>query len=103
MFAHSDRLPTSTPLPTGAITPQPWGLSRMAPYPTSAPSYARAELDPATQTATYYDLTGALMEMPGHGTSTGTNPPTGTGNPSDGNQPGGSGNGDADTGNDTDQ
>ncbi|MGW5211680.1 hypothetical protein ACWEQO_10825 [Streptomyces sp. NPDC004051] len=40
---------------------------------------------------------------PGHGTSTGTRPATNTGNPSDRSRPGGSGGGDQDSGNDTDQ
>jgi putative ATP-grasp target RiPP len=75
----------------------------MAPYPAFAPGYARTELDPATQTARYIDAEGRAMEMPGHGTSTGTNPPTNTGNPSDDAGPGGSGGGDQDTGNDSDQ
>ncbi|MEV0300765.1 putative ATP-grasp-modified RiPP [Streptomyces prasinus] len=71
MFAHSDRLPTGTPLPDGISTPAPWGLRRMAPYPALAPSYARVELDPVTQTGRYFDAAGQAMEMPGHGTSTG--------------------------------
>ncbi|ADI10702.1 hypothetical protein SBI_07582 [Streptomyces bingchenggensis BCW-1] len=103
MFAHSDRFPTGTPLPSGTVSPEPWGLRRMAPYPAFAPGYARTELDPVTQTARYFDAHGQVMEMPGHGTSTGTNPPTNTGNPSDGAGPGGSGGGDQDTGNDNDQ
>lgn len=103
MFAHSDRLPTGTPLPSGASTPVPWGLRRMVPYPAFAPGYARTELDPATQTARYFDADGQVLEMGKHGTSTGTNPPTNTGNPSDGQGGGGSGGGDQDTGNDSDQ
>lgn len=103
MFAHSDRVPTGTPLPSGAFTPAPWGLRRMAPYPAFAPGYTRTELDPVTQTARYFDAAGQPVMMPGHGTSTGTNPPTNTGNPSDGSGPGGSGGGDQDTGNDNDQ
>lgn len=99
MFVHSDRLPTGSPLPNGIPTPAPWGLRRMAPYPAIAPTYGRVELDPITQAGRYYDHTGAIMEMPGHGTSTGTNPATNTGNPSDGQ----SGGGDQDTGNDGDQ
>ncbi|MFC4610089.1 putative ATP-grasp-modified RiPP [Streptomyces maoxianensis] len=75
----------------------------MAPYPAMAPPYARADIDPATQTALYFDTNGHVMEMPGHGTSTGTNPATNTGNPSDGSSGGGSGGGDQDTGNDSDQ
>lgn len=97
MFKHSDRLPTGTALPSGAITPAPWGVRRMAPYPAMAPSYARAELDPTTQTTRYFDAGGGVLEMPGHGTSTGTNPATGT-------SPDGNGSTqDSDTGNDTDQ
>jgi putative ATP-grasp target RiPP len=69
----------------------------MAPYPTTAPEYARAELDPATQTAVFYDAADQVMEMPGHGTSTGTNPSTGTS--PDGN----GGTQDTDTGSDNDQ
>lgn len=103
MFVHSDRLPTGSPLPTGAYTPAPWGLRRMAPYPAFAPGYARAELDPATQTTRYFDTLGQPVMTPGHGTSSGTNPSTNTGNPSDGSSGGGSGGGDSDTGNDTDQ
>ncbi|MFB7271783.1 putative ATP-grasp-modified RiPP [Streptomyces sp. NPDC056244] len=103
MFNHSDRLPTSSPLPQGHATPVPWGLRRMAPYPAMAPGYARAEIDPTSQTARYFDRDGQGMEMPAHGTSTGTNPATNTGNPSDGSGPGGSGGGDQDTGNDSDQ
>ncbi|MBB5110112.1 putative ATP-grasp target RiPP [Streptomyces spectabilis] len=75
----------------------------MAPYPAYVPGYARTELDPATQTALYYDTAGQPVMMPGHGTSTGTNPPTNTGNPSDGAGGGGDGGGDQDTGNDSDQ
>lgn len=78
MFVHTDRLPTGPALPQGVITPAPWGVSRMAPYPTMAPSYATATLDKTTQTARFLDRTGNVMEMPGHGTSTGTAPSTGT-------------------------
>ncbi|MCQ8829098.1 putative ATP-grasp-modified RiPP [Streptomyces malaysiensis] len=103
MFVHSDRLPNGSPLPSGHFTRAPWGLQRMAPYPEFTPGYARTELDPATQTARYFDGSGQPVMMPGHGTSTGTNPPTNTGNPSDGSSGGGSGGGDQDTGNDGDQ
>ncbi|MEU8516989.1 putative ATP-grasp-modified RiPP [Kitasatospora sp. NPDC048722] len=103
MFVHSDRLLTGSPLPTGVRTAVPWGVRRMAPYPAFSPGYARVEIDPSTQAGRYFDATGAVMEMPGHGTSTGTNPPTNTGNPSDGSGGGGAGGGDQDTGNDGDQ
>ncbi|MCQ4043870.1 putative ATP-grasp-modified RiPP [Streptantibioticus rubrisoli] len=104
MFNYSDRFPTGTPLPQGHVTPAPWGLRHIAPYPgAAAPQYARVELDADTQTARYYNTDGTLAMAPGHGTSSGTNPSTGTGNPSDGSGPGGGGGGDVDTGNDTDQ
>ncbi|MER5918523.1 putative ATP-grasp-modified RiPP, partial [Streptomyces sp. NPDC001982] len=75
---HADRLPTSPALPQAVITPTPWGVGRMAPYPTMAPAYATATLDPDTQTTVFCDGSGQVMEMPGHGTSTGTSPSTGT-------------------------
>jgi putative ATP-grasp target RiPP len=79
------------------------GTAAHDPLPGHGPSYAHVELDPATQTGRYLDTTGQPMMMPGHGTSTGTNPATNTGNPSDGSGGGGSGGGDQDTGNDSDQ
>lgn len=97
MFAHSDRLPTGTPLPSGSRPLAPWGVSRMAPYPTMAPDYARAEIDPVTQAAVFFDAGGQVLEMPAHGTSTGTAPSTGT-------SPDGNGSTqDSDTGSDNDQ
>ncbi|WP_405447930.1 putative ATP-grasp-modified RiPP [Streptomyces erythrochromogenes] len=103
MFRHADRLPSGDSLPMGHMTPVPWGVQRMAPYPAMAPEYQRVEIDAQTQTARYYGPEGRPMMMPGHGTSTGTNPATNTGNPSDGSSGGGSGGGDQDTGNDSDQ
>ncbi|WP_369395125.1 putative ATP-grasp-modified RiPP [Streptomyces sp. CG1] len=98
MFVHSDRFPTETPRPSGTRTPAPWGVSRMAPYPTTAPGYALAALDPSTQVAVFFDADGHVLEMPGHGTSTGTTPSTGTS--PDGQ---GQGNTDSDQGSDGDQ
>lgn len=98
MFVHSGRLPTSTAVPQGTITPTPWGVGRMAPYPTMAPEYATARLDAASQTAVFFDAAGQVMEMPGHGTGTGTSPSTGT-SPDGQNQ----GATDTDTGSDGDQ
>ncbi|WUA43178.1 putative ATP-grasp-modified RiPP [Streptomyces sp. NBC_01367] len=103
MFSHADRVPTSDALPMGHVTPVPWGVQRMAPYPAVAPEYRHVEIDAHTQTARYYGADGEPMMIPGHGTSTGTNPATNTGNPSDGSSGGGSGGGDQDTGNDNDQ
>jgi len=99
MFNHADRFPTGAALPSGLVTPRPWALRRMKPFPGGgAVAYASVELDPVTQTARYLDGNGQPVMMPKHGTSTGTNPPTGTGGP-DGHGAGR----DQDTGNDTDQ
>ncbi|MER6712547.1 putative ATP-grasp-modified RiPP [Streptomyces sp. NPDC006386] len=97
MFVHSDRLPTSPAIPQGVITARPWGLGRMAPYPTMAPEHTHAELHPVTQTARFYDRAGQVIEMGKHGTSTGTSPATGTSPDGDGTSP------DTDTGSDSDQ
>ncbi|MFE2265743.1 putative ATP-grasp-modified RiPP [Streptomyces griseosporeus] len=97
MFVHSDRLPTGPAVPQGIVAPRPWGLKRMSPYPTMAPAYTRTELDPATQTVVFFDASGRVMEMPGHGTSTGTSPATGTSPDGDGSTQ------DSDTGSDNDQ
>lgn len=97
MFVHSDRLPTSTAVTQGIITPLPWGVGRMEPYPTMAPGYGSVRLDPDTQTTMFFDTSGQVMEMPGHGTSTGISPSTGT-------SPDGNGSTqDSDTGSDSDQ
>lgn len=98
MFVNSDRVPTGPAIPQGTVTAPPWGLARMAPYPTMALEYAAVQLDPDTQKAVYFDGLGQVMEMPGHGTSTGTAPATGT-------SPDGQGQGttDSDTGSDSDQ
>ncbi len=99
MFSHADRFPTGPALPSGIATPRPWALRRMRPYPGwEAPGYARAVLDPETQTTRYFDEAGRPVEMGKHGTSTGTKPPTGTGGP-DGNGP----SADTDYGSDNDQ
>jgi len=100
VFSHMDRFPTGSPLPQGQLTTTPWGLRRIAPYPPAeVPDYARVELDPATQTTRYFDASGAPTMSPGHGTSSGTNPATGTTGQGDRN----SDSPDSDTGNDTDQ
>ncbi|MEU0698521.1 putative ATP-grasp-modified RiPP [Streptomyces niveus] len=100
MFSHKDRFPTGSPLPQGHPTVAPWGLRRIAPYPSvEIPDYARVELNPTTQTSRYFDASGAPTMAPGHGTSSGTNPATGTTGQGDRN----SDTPDSDTGNDTDQ
>ncbi|MCQ8195181.1 putative ATP-grasp-modified RiPP [Streptomyces rugosispiralis] len=101
MFNYMDRFPTGSPIPQGHPTVAPWGLRRIAPYPPfEGYDYAEVTLDPVTQTAQYFDVSGAPTMAPGHGTSSGTNPPTGTtgqGDRAGGDAP------DSDTGNDTDQ
>lgn len=100
MFNHMDRFPTGSPLPQGHLTAAPWGLRRIAPYPpVEGPAYATVTLDPKTQTARYFDTSGVPTMSPGHGTSSGTNPATGTTGQGDRN----SDSPDSDTGNDTDQ
>ncbi|MEU2383989.1 putative ATP-grasp-modified RiPP [Streptomyces sp. NPDC012461] len=100
MFHHMDRFPTGSPLPQGHLTAVPWGLRRIAPYPPAGtPAYQAVGLDSATQTARYLDATGSPAMSPGHGTSSGTNPSTGTTGQGDRN----SDSPDSDTGNDTDQ
>jgi putative ATP-grasp target RiPP len=95
MFRHADRFPTGPPLPTASPTPVPWALRHMRPHQdTATPGYTKIELDGSTQTTRYLDPAGRVVEMPKHGTSTGTRPPTGTNLDS---RP------DSDTGNDTDQ
>ncbi|MFE8950555.1 putative ATP-grasp-modified RiPP [Streptomyces sp. NPDC007856] len=96
MFVHADRMPTGPAVPQGFATHVPWGVGRMAPFPTMAPGFARVMLDPATQTAVFFDASGRVMEAPGHGTS--TTPATGT-------SPDGQGQGstDSDQGSDSDQ
>ncbi|QMU70926.1 putative ATP-grasp-modified RiPP [Streptacidiphilus sp. P02-A3a] len=84
MFGHAERFPTGDPLPQGQVTPAPWVVGRIAPYPPfEAASYSRVELDPATRTAHCFAMDGTPMMRPtgdpGHGTSSGTNPGTGSG------------------------
>ncbi|MFK0190866.1 putative ATP-grasp-modified RiPP [Kitasatospora sp. NPDC090308] len=102
MFVHAERFPTGSPLPQGRPTPAPFVLGRIAPYPPfrGGPAVGRITLDPASQTARYFGLDGEPLMTPEHGTSSGTNPPTGTtgqGDTQGGDAP------DSDTGNDTDQ
>lgn len=53
-----------------ASTPTPWGLTRMTDrLAESPPLYARAEIDPVTQTALFYDGQGAPIDLGAHGTN----------------------------------
>ena len=48
----------------------PWGVRLMADrLPEAPPAYARAELDPASQTARFYDAGGFIVDMGKHGTN----------------------------------
>jgi putative ATP-grasp target RiPP len=48
----------------------PWGLRLVTDrLPTSLPTYAGIVLDPATQTAQYFDTAGQVVEMGKHGTN----------------------------------
>ena len=55
------------------VTERPWGLGRMAEYPSvTVQPYAIVELDPATQLGLFKDAAGDVLEMGQHGTSKGT-------------------------------
>ncbi|MFF0446489.1 putative ATP-grasp-modified RiPP [Streptomyces sp. NPDC004609] len=73
------------------IAVQPWGTKRLAPYPTSVQlPYTRVEIDPETQTARYFDVSGQRVEMGEggkHGTNKATASQTATGADGGGSQP----------------
>lgn len=75
-----------TPMSTAV---QPWGVKRLAPYPTTVRyAFTRTEIDPETQTTRYFDATGRTIDMTGgHGTSQSTSSPTSTGADGGGSQP----------------
>lgn len=99
MFTHADRIPTTVPNGNARATRVPWALQGMRPYPNQGSAdYASVSLDPETQTAVFHDFTGRVMEMPKHGTSTGTRESTRT-SQGDGQNPGT----DADSTSDNDQ
>ncbi|QKV94639.1 putative ATP-grasp-modified RiPP [Streptomyces sp. NA02950] len=58
---------------------RPWGVGRLAPYPTTVRRpHATVTIDPGTQTGVYRDRLGQLVEMGKHGTSSGTETSTAT-------------------------
>ncbi|MEU1149200.1 putative ATP-grasp-modified RiPP [Streptomyces sp. NPDC005863] len=66
----------TTPTPT---TASPWGLGRLAPYPTTTHRpHATIAIDPATQLGVFRDRAGLVVEMGKHGTSSGTETSTTT-------------------------
>ncbi|MFH8614727.1 putative ATP-grasp-modified RiPP [Streptomyces sp. NPDC017979] len=70
---------------------QPWGVRRLAPYPTSVVlPFAQVEIDPETQTAAYFDESGRRIDMGEggkHGTNRATASQTATGADGGGPQP----------------
>ncbi|MBL1099539.1 putative ATP-grasp-modified RiPP [Streptomyces coffeae] len=58
---------------------RPWGVGRLAPYPTTVRRpHATVAIDPETQTGVYRDRAGNVVEMGKHGTSKGTETSTTT-------------------------
>ncbi|MFC3577800.1 putative ATP-grasp-modified RiPP [Streptomyces yaanensis] len=58
---------------------RPWGVSRLAPYPTTVKlPFTTVTIDPATQTGVFRDRLGQVVELGKHGTSTGTETSTST-------------------------
>ncbi|WP_328695949.1 putative ATP-grasp-modified RiPP [Streptomyces sp. NBC_00342] len=72
-----------------SIAVQPWGVKRLAPYPTTVRyPFTRTEVDPETQTTRYFDAVGRTVDMTaGHGSSQSTSSPTSTGADGGGSQP----------------
>ncbi|MFE9117255.1 putative ATP-grasp-modified RiPP [Streptomyces sp. NPDC007172] len=60
-------------------TARPWGIGRLAPYPTTTyRPHATVTIDPATQLGVFRDHSGLVVEMGKHGTSSGTETSTTT-------------------------
>ncbi|WP_436776106.1 putative ATP-grasp-modified RiPP [Yinghuangia sp. YIM S09857] len=79
MFRHSDRLPAGPAQSRNVQTHIPWALRMMRPYPNhGSVDYASVAIDPVTQAGRFLDARGRVMEMPKHGTSTGTKESTKT-------------------------
>jgi putative ATP-grasp target RiPP len=78
MTANAVRRTTSPEVPTRTAT-APWGVSRLAPYPsTTRLPYASVTVDPVTPIGVFRDRAGQVVEMGKHGTSTGTETSTTT-------------------------
>ncbi|MFD5412792.1 putative ATP-grasp-modified RiPP [Streptomyces nojiriensis] len=62
------------------LTPaRPWGISRLAPYPTTTKlPFTTVTIDPDTQLGVFRDRDGLVVEMGKHGTSSGTETSTTT-------------------------
>ncbi|GAA2241233.1 hypothetical protein GCM10010232_30340 [Streptomyces amakusaensis] len=58
---------------------RPWGVSRLAPYPTTVHCpHTTVTVDPTTQLGVFRDHAGQVVEMGKHGTSKGTETKTST-------------------------
>ncbi|MFD7456106.1 MULTISPECIES: putative ATP-grasp-modified RiPP [unclassified Streptomyces] len=66
--------------PADDLTPvRPWGIGRLAPYPTTVKlPYASVTIDPTTQIGIFRDHHGEVVDMGKHGTSSGTETATAT-------------------------
>ncbi|MGW1772507.1 putative ATP-grasp-modified RiPP [Streptomyces sp. NPDC002104] len=66
-------------LSAGLTAVSPWGVGRLAPYPTTIPlPHTSVVIDPNTQLGVFRDGDGHIVEMGKHGTSTGTETNTST-------------------------
>ncbi|PCG86329.1 hypothetical protein CIB93_08800 [Streptomyces sp. WZ.A104] len=64
---------------TQLATARPWGVGRLAPYPTTTHlPHATVSIDPDTQLGVFRDRAGQVVEMGKHGTSSGTETSTNT-------------------------
>ncbi|MFH8584935.1 putative ATP-grasp-modified RiPP [Streptomyces celluloflavus] len=58
---------------THLTTVRPWGVGRLAAYPTTVRRpHATVTIDPATQLGVFRDRAGLVVDMGRHGTSKGT-------------------------------
>ncbi|NEA35135.1 putative ATP-grasp-modified RiPP [Streptomyces sp. SID13031] len=87
MYRFADRFPVSQTASAGAVSPVPWGLSRLEPYGSfDLVEDVPAGLDPTTQRGLYQLPNGTIVMSPGkHSRSRqGTEKSTKTGNRGDG-------------------
>ena len=70
---------TAPSTPDHLTAVRPWGVGRLAPYPTTVRlPFTTVTIDPATQTGVFCDDLGQVFEMGKHGTSSGTETSTST-------------------------
>ncbi len=70
---------TANTTPHQLAPARPWGIGRLAPYPTTAQlPFTTVTVDPTTQTGVFYDHSGRVVEMGKHGTSSATGTSTST-------------------------